>query len=57
MEYTVRLAFQRDICASFGVGCPDTSKGVVWMTNNENGRRFGRELMRTIPTTYGWVIL
>lgn len=41
---------------SLMVGCPHTGKGVVWMTNGENGKRFGWELMRAIPTSYGWVI-
>ncbi len=36
------------------VGCPDTGQGLVWMTNGENGKRLGREVLRAIPEAFGW---
>jgi CubicO group peptidase (beta-lactamase class C family) len=36
------------------VGCPDTGQGLVWMTNGQNGKRLGREVMRAIPEAFGW---
>ena len=36
------------------VGSPDTGQGLVWMTNGENGKRLGREVMRAIPEDFGW---
>jgi CubicO group peptidase (beta-lactamase class C family) len=36
------------------LGCLDTGQGFVWMTNGENGKRLGREVMRAIPKAFGW---
>ena len=39
---------------SLFVGCLDTGQGLIWMTNGENGKRLGREVMRAIPEAFGW---
>ena len=39
---------------SFLIGYLGTGQGVVWMTNGENGKHLGQEVMRALDEFYGW---
>ena len=36
------------------MGCPETGQGIVWMTNGENGRRLGSEVMCGLAEVVRW---
>ena len=39
---------------SLMLACPEAQQGIVWMTNGENGRRLGWEMMRGLVEVVGW---
>jgi CubicO group peptidase (beta-lactamase class C family) len=40
---------------SFMGGCIGTGQGIVWMTNGENGKLLGLEVMRALSKVFGWL--
>lgn len=40
---------------SFMGGCISTGQGIVWMTNGENGKLLGLEVMRALSKVFGWL--
>ncbi|NJD61075.1 MAG: hypothetical protein C3F13_18425 [Anaerolineales bacterium] len=39
---------------SFMLSCLESEQGVVWMTNGENGKKLGWEVMRGLAEVYPW---
>jgi CubicO group peptidase (beta-lactamase class C family) len=39
---------------NFMLSCLESGQGVVWMTNGENGKKLGWELMRGLAEVYPW---